>query len=149
MNIENMNHLPACIDVRPKTAPPLATTPAQIVICGEGRGKSAQGHVAVSPSVQLPVLSKGPVIAFQFTCEASCLIVFRLAIADVENFLQRRHVCIQLLNYSRNSFWPGASIESAALMDVVSRNSQPLHVGHCWRSKTQPNSSGARSKILR
>ena len=64
------------------------------------------------------------------------------------DLLQAQNVGVQFLEDGDDARGRGAAIEAAGLVDVVGGDAN-ARGRHCWRSKIQPRSSGARSTMGR
>src|SRR5581483_5417909 len=140
------HHLFSDSDIAPQAAAPLAMPPSDVIALAGPQRKPGQRHVSVAAAVQLAVFAAAAVIFLELINDTPGLVELRPAIMHIQNFLDCHHVRIKLGDDRSNPFRTGAPVRPATFVHVL--GSDP-DAHYCWRSSTQPSSSGARSSTGR
>src|SRR5437868_13510678 len=139
----------ANLEIGSQTAATLTLPPSYVVILTKLHRKAGEGHVPVRAAVEDPVFSETGCVALELEFNAARLVKLRPAVLYVEDLLDPDCISVQLLDYICYPLRVSATIKSPTFMDVVGRYSNAPSRHYCWRSSTQPKSSGARSSTGR
>jgi len=129
VDVEQMKRRTPDIDIRPQTAPSLASAYRYVMVMDPAQWEAAKQQVTVGSAIKAAVLTE-PAMVSKFRGNESRLILLVLS-RDAHYFLEGNHIGSNLTQHSNNAGWPDSAIHAAALVDVV--RCDPNCGRHCSR----------------
>src|SRR6185437_4095732 len=117
------------------------------VVVPGANGQAREREVAVGTAVERAVGAETMDVLGERPFDFAHLIV-EVCARCIDDLLETKNVGIELLEDRDDAWGRDAAVEAASLMDVVGDDAK-ARGRHCWRSKIQPSSSGARSVMGR